>query len=79
MMSLFNAINPAANEEIMKRTLFDRIEALEANATQSRHREPVIFFDKELGRTMQIIGNGLVVPLPMSIMEWEAMMAKHHE
>ena len=60
----------------MKRTLFDRLEALEANATQYQYREPVIFFDKELGMTIQLIGNSLAVPLPMSIKEREAMMKK---
>lgn len=60
----------------MKRTLFDRIEALEPQSHNKPPNTPITYFNEELDATMQIIGNGLAVPLPMSIKEREAMMKK---
>ena len=62
----------------MKSSLIARIRSLEAVAIKSQPKEPVTFID-ENGVTMQIIGNGLVVPIELSEKEWIEMMEKHRE
>jgi len=58
----------------MKQALFGRIKAIEVNMLPPEHKEPVTFVDKESGLTMEVIGNGLVIPLPMAEKEWQAMI-----
>lgn len=62
----------------MKSSLIARIRSLEAVAIKSQPKEPVTFID-ENGVTMQIIGNGLVVPIELSEKEWIEMMEKHRK
>lgn len=62
----------------MKKSFRDRIEAIESQHTNRQVNEPIIFFDEKCGITMQIIGNGLVVPVPMGEKEWEAMVESAH-
>lgn len=61
----------------MKKSFRDRIKAMELRLENRQINEPVTFFDEEHGVTMQIIGNGLIVPLPMSESEWVAMVEKN--
>lgn len=56
----------------MKKSFMDRVQAIESQAEKRQHTpEPVTYFDVELGVKMHIIGNGLVIPSPMTIEEWE--------
>lgn len=58
----------------MKKSFRERIEAIEFHHKNSQVAKPIIFFDEKCGLTMQIIGNGLVVPVPMDEKEWQEMM-----
>lgn len=49
----------------MKKSFLNRIEAIESRRINRQVNEPITFFDEECGMTMQVIGNGLVVPLPI--------------
>ena len=61
----------------MKQSFRDRIEVLESQRKNTQATEPIIFSNEECGMTMQIIGNGLVVPVPMDEKTWQVMMEKH--
>lgn len=58
----------------MKKSFLDRIQAIESHSKERKINDPVTFFDKESSLTMQIIRNGLAVPLPMDEKEWQEMM-----
>ena len=59
----------------MKKSFSERIRALESQIEDKRPRMSITYFDEELGITMQIIGNGLVVPLPIAPEDWERKAA----
>ena len=58
----------------MKKSFLKRVQAIESQAVKRQNMlEPVIYFDGELSVAMHIIGNGLVIPAPMTIEEWEML------
>lgn len=60
----------------MRKSVLDRIKTLESLAERRQPDKSITFFDEELGLTMQIIGEGLVVPVPMTVEEWEEYVSK---
>ena len=53
------------DKDKMKKSFLNRIESIESRRINRQVNEPITFFDEECGMTMQVIGNGLVVPLPI--------------
>lgn len=60
----------------MKKSFYKRIKAIESQVENRQVNPPVTFFDEEQGMTMQIIGNGLIVPVPITVEEWERRASK---
>ena len=58
----------------MRKSFCDRDKAMESKRKNHQPHELTTFYDEELGMTMQIVGNGLVIPLPMNEEEWQAMV-----
>lgn len=60
----------------MRKSVFDRIKTLESLVERRQPDKSITFFDKERNMAMQIIGRGLIVPVPMTAEEWEERMSK---
>ena len=58
----------------MRKSFCDRVKAMESKRKNHQPHELTTFYDEESGMTMRIVGNGLVVPLPMNEEEWQVMV-----
>ena len=58
----------------MRKSFCDRVKVMESKRKNHQPNELTTFYDEESGMTMRIVGNGLVVPLPMNEEEWQVMV-----
>ena len=62
----------------MKKSFYNRIKAMESRLENRQINEPSIYVDNETGLTMQVIGNGLVVPAPVTLKHWVEWADKYY-